>query len=211
MRRHLQQGLVAVALAGAASVASAQSFTESFDDVAGLGAAGWAQVSNGSAAGDGWFQGNEAIFTAASGAANSYAAANWVSSAGSVSDWLMTPALILPTGGSVDFALRLLGDGYVDTVQVYTSNSGSSTDTASFTLLASYAASSDTSWLYLSLALPAMDGRIAFRYVIADTEVAGNYVGLDSLAVTGVVPEPATALLMGLGAAGLLLRRRQPR
>lgn len=188
--------------------ASAQVLTEGFDDVAGLGAAGWVQLSNGSAAGDGWFQGNDGIFPAAAGAANSYAAANWVSSTGSVSDWLMTPALSLPAGGMVDFSLRLLGEGFLDTVQVYTSNSGGGTDTASFTLLGSYAASSDTSWLSLSLALPAMDGRIGFRYVIGDTELQGNYAGLDSLSVTAAIPEPATALLMALGGAALLLRRR---
>lgn len=208
MGMSLKRVAAAVLVAGASMAASAQALNEGFDDVAGLGAAGWVQLSNGSAAGDGWFQGNEGIFPAAAGAANSYAAANWVSSAGSVSDWLMTPALNLPLGGTVDFSLRLLGEGYLDTVQVYTSNSGAGTDPAAFTLLASYGARADTSWLSLTLALPAMDGRIAFRYLIGDTEIDGNYVGLDSLSVTGVVPEPASALLLALGGAALLLRRR---
>ncbi len=197
----------AVALLSASSMAaSAQVLTEGFDDVASLTGAGWVQFSNGTAAGDGWFQGNDGIFSAAAGAANSYAAANWVSSAGSVSDWLMTPVLSLPGGGGVSFSLRLLGDGFLDTVEVYTSNAGAGTDTASFTLVGSYAASADTSWLTLSLALPVMDGRIGFRYVVADTATAGNYVGLDSVTV---VPEPATWALLGVGAAVVLRARRR--
>jgi hypothetical protein len=149
VHKTFQRGVAAVVLAGSASMASAQVFSEGFDDVA---------------------------------------------------------ALV-----SADFALRLLGGGYLDTAQVYASNSGASTVPASFSLLASYAARSDTGWLNLSLTLPAMDGRIGFRYVVADTEAAGNDVGLDSLAMTGVVPEPASALSLAPGAAGLLLRRRAER
>jgi hypothetical protein len=102
VHKTFQRGVATVVLAGSASMAAARAFSEGFDDVAALGSAGWALVSNGTAAGDGWFQGNEAIFAAASGADNSYAAANVVSSSGSVSDWLMTPALSLPAGGSAD-------------------------------------------------------------------------------------------------------------
>jgi hypothetical protein len=204
----LKRWMAAALVSVAASTASAQVLTEGFEDVGALGAAGWVQISNGSVAGDGWFQGNDGIFDAADGPTNSYAAANWVSSSGSISDWLMSPVLALPGGGAVDFALRLLGEGFLDRVEIYTSNAGASTDTASFTLLASYGARNDTNWLSLSLALPAMDGRIGFRYVVANTETAGNYVGLDSVSV---VPEPASALLMALGGAALLWRRRAAR
>ncbi len=193
-------------LSCASMAASAQVLTEGFDDVASLTAAGWVQLSNGTAPGDGWFQGNAGIFTAESGAPDSYAAANWVGSTGSVSDWLMTPVLNLPEGGSIDLALRLLGEGFLDRVQVYASNAGASSDPASFTLLASYGARADTQWLALTLALPAMEGRIGFRYVIGDTGVEGNYVGIDSVSV---VPEPAAWALMGLGTALVLGARRR--
>lgn len=200
--------LCAAVVAGASVSAQANVLSESFDDVAGLAAAGWVQVSNGSGAADGWFQGNSGIFAAASGAPNSYAAANWVGSASSISDWLMTPVLGVVGGGSLSFQLRLLGEGFLDTVQVYSSNSGASTDPASFSLLASYAGSSDSGWLNLSLALSDFNGRLAFRYVVGDTQIDGNYVGLDSVTV---VPEPMSAAMLGLGLAAVLVARRRRR
>ena len=51
------------------------------------------------------------------------------------------------------------------------------------------------------------EGRICFRYVVDDVSLAGNYIGIDSVSITAV-PEPSTYLLMGLGVAALLLRRR---
>ena len=52
------------------------------------------------------------------------------------------------------------------------------------------------------------EGRIAFRYVVDNVSTAGNYLGLDDVVITSAIPEPATYLLMGLGVAGLMLRRR---
>jgi hypothetical protein len=45
---------------------------EGFSNVGGL--SGWTQVNNSTPAGDGWFQGNSAVFGAQSGAGDSYAA-----------------------------------------------------------------------------------------------------------------------------------------
>ncbi len=198
--------LCAAAVAGVSVSAQAQLLSEGFDNVAGLAGQGWAFVSNGAGAGDGWFQGNPGIFAAAVGAPEAYAAANWVASASSISDWLMTPVLNVSGGGSVSFQLRLLGDGFLDTVQVYGSNSGASTDPANFSLLASYANSTDTGWVSQSLALADFNGRLAFRYVVADTAIDGNYAGLDSVTV---VPEPGALGLMALGLAAALAARRR--
>jgi len=198
--------LCVAAMAGALASAQAQLLSEGFENVAGLAGQGWALVSNGAGTGDGWFQGNPGIFAAAAGAPDAYAAANWVGSATSISDWLMTPVLSVSGGGSLSFQLRLLGDGFLDTVEVYGSNSGASTDTGNFSLLATFAASADTGWASQTVALSDFNGRLAFRYLVADTAVAGNYVGLDSVTV---VPEPAALGLMGLGLAAVLAARRR--
>lgn len=198
-------------VAGAAASAHAGAvLSENFDNVGGLGAAGWAQVASGSGAGSGWFQGNSGIFPAASGAANSYAAANFVDTGGSIADWLMTPVLSLADGMAMQFMLRLLGDGFIDTVDVYLSTSGGSTATGDFTRLATFSSATDTGWTAQSVAIigagAAASGRLAFRYFVADTRVDGNYAGIDSLSV---IPEPASLALVSLALAGAFAARRR--
>ena len=197
-------------VAGAAASANAGTvLTENFDNVAGLGAAGWAQANSG-AAGSGWYQGNSGIFPAASGAANSYIAANFVDTVTSIADWLMTPVLSLSDGMAVEFMLRLLGDGFLDTVDLYVSTSGGSTAIGDFTRLATFSSSTDTGWTAQSVAVSGVgsgvSGRLAFRYFVANTATDGNYAGIDSLSV---VPEPASLALVSLALAGVFAARRR--
>src|SRR6478609_2463871 len=53
--------------------------SEGFNNVASLGAAGWVFTNASTPVGQSWFQGNSGIFAAQSGAATSYAAANFLS------------------------------------------------------------------------------------------------------------------------------------
>ena len=197
--------------------------TENFDNVGSLAGSGWVQTNNSTAGGlTGWFQGTSA-FPAAAGAPDSYIAANFDNApfGGAISNWLMTPVLTFGNGTSFNFALRLLGEGFLDTVQVYYSTSGNSSNvgsttssTGDFTLLQTFSASADTGWLAESVLVNGLsgsaNGRFAFRYVVDDTSVNGDFVGIDSASVVTSVPEPESWALMagGLAALGWARRRR---
>jgi hypothetical protein len=84
-------------------------------------------------------------------------------------------------------------------VEVYLGSNGASTDVGrDYTLLAAYeptATPAGSSNHYCSgLAAPA-SGRLAFRYVVDDTSLNGDYIGIDSVSVTAI-PEPATVALV---------------
>jgi len=188
---------------------------EGFNDISTLGSSGWYLVNNSSPAGQtGWFQSN--LLGAAAGPADSAIAANFLnaSAGGAISNWLITPELAMANGNSLNFSLRLLGDSYLDTVQVYYSLAGAShnvgstsNSTGDFVLLGSYSADTDTGWtsnvLTLSGLSGAGSGRFAFRYLVDNTDLAGDQIAIDSVSVSAV-PEPSAAilLLIGLGVLG---------
>ena len=217
--------LAGVALVSAGAGAHAITvLSEGFNNIATLPAAGWVQTNNSTAPlGNSWFQGNSGIFPASSGAADSYIAANYLSTgnaAGAVSNWLFTPVLSLDVTSELSFTVRNAGDGFIDRLEVRLSTSGSSTNVGSTTtsvgdfstLIGVYQASSASPWISLTYPLYSLttpvNGRLAFRYVVGSVATAGNYLGVDDVLVTSAVPEPAAYMLMALGVAGLLLRRR---
>lgn len=199
--------------APAAQAEGVEVLNEGFGNVGGL--SGWAQVNNSlPAAGDGWFQGNTAIFSAQAGAADAYAAANFLGAAngmGTVDNWLITPTLNLSGITVLNFATRYSADpGFNDLLEVRFS-SGPSLDPAGFTtILATVGGNADypTDWQQFSATLDASGtGRFAFRYHgPADTL---SYVGLDSVSVVTAVPEPSAWAMLGAGLGLLGLRRRQ--
>ena len=103
----------------AAQAAGVELLNEGFGNVNGL--SGWTQVNNSAPPGSGWFQGNAALFPARSGAADSYAAVNFLGAdngIGTVDNWLITPALDLSGATTLRFfTLNYVG---LDTVSVVT-------------------------------------------------------------------------------------------
>jgi hypothetical protein len=182
---------------------------EGFNDVRTLPVSGWVLINNSSPPGStDWFQGDPAVFPAAAGPAESYIAANFNNAAygGEVSNWLLTPEVALFNGESLNFSLRLLGDGLLDRVEVYFSDDGASADISHFSLLTAFESDTDTGWqqraaLVNGLAAPA-SGRFAFRYVVDDTSLNGNYIGIDSVSINALA-EPSSVALVLLGAIAL--------
>lgn len=202
-------------LAMATGVASAQTYSEGFESVAALPAAGWLQVNNGAPPGNPWFQGNTGIFPALAGSPDSYVGANFQSSAfGAIDNWLMSPVLLINPASVLSFATRSAGnEGFADVLEVLFSAGGGSA-LGAFTSLGTIGLASayPASWTAFSLALPDVaSGRFAFRQL--GTRDTAEYLGIDSVQVTFAVvpiPEPETWALMGAGLAALTFigRRR---
>lgn len=214
--------LLAALVWAVAAQAAPSTLSENFDDVSALAASGWTLVNNSSApVGLDWDQGDPDVFASQAGAPNSFAAATFQSTGlfnGGVSNWLITPVLTLDSTSQLSFFVRNGGSGYFDNLEVRLSTNGASADVGNtttsvgdFSLLGSYTSDVAADWVQLNYGLTGLaaptDVRLAFRYLVDDISVNGNYLGIDSVSV-GAVPEPAAYLLMGLGVAGLLLRRR---
>ena len=186
-------------------------FTENFDDVRNL--PGFVQVNVSTPVGGGFFQGNDGLFAAHSGAANSYIAANFLSAAtetGFIDSYLISPTLTLNSASVLSFFTRTTEPGFGDKLEVRFS-SGSGTDLSGFTTLLTTvggdSAFPDNGFQQFIASLPVTGtGRFAFRYT-GEASVA-NYIGIDTVSVTAV-PEPSTYAMMGLGLAALALVRRR--
>jgi hypothetical protein len=205
---------------------------ENFDDVATLPGAGWVETNNSSPLGESaWFQGNSGIFPAQSGAANAYIAANFLNAgaAGNVSNWLLLPELLLdPTLALLFYTRTEELSFFPDRLEVRLSTNGGSSDVGGTdasvgdftTLLLTINPTLDvggypTEWTQFTVNLNGVlggptSGRLAFRYFVTNTDENGNYIGIDTVRVA-TVPEPGTAGLLLLGAAGCCFARRRIR
>jgi hypothetical protein len=202
----------------AAHAAGVEVLNEGFADVAGLG--GWVQVNNSIPPGSAWFQGNAGLFPAQAGAADSYAAANFLGAgngSGSVDNWLITPVLDLNGLTTLSFYTRRAADaGFSDLLEVRFS-AGAGTDVDGFTALlatvgggADFPADFPADWQQFTSSFTQLgSGRFAFHYLGPSDSL--NYIGLDTVSVVTAVPEPANWLMLALGAGMLapLARRGQ--
>ena len=145
MKKTIFKGILAAAIFAVVpfTKATAQSFTEGFDNITTLAGSGWFTQNNSSPVGAlSWFQGTPTTatptpgpFNAYTGAVNSYIAVNFNStgSTGTISNWLLTPNRTFRNGDVITFYTRkpFIGAGqtdYPDRLEVRMSTNGASTN-----------------------------------------------------------------------------------
>ncbi|XSG75234.1 choice-of-anchor J domain-containing protein [Herpetosiphon llansteffanensis] len=207
---------------------------ENFDSFAGALADGWVivnasePINSDTTDHDRWKQGrsNGINMNAHSGAANSFAGSSWQASNidedAIVSNWLLTPPLVLENGKTVSFWTRSLGCiSDPDRLDIRYSLAGTSTNVASgnntgnfSNLIARINPNQETGhdadgsdgypcndWAEFTYTITGVNqptvGRIGFRHYIVDTSDNGQYIGIDDFSYSGNVsggdtPTPIT-------------------
>ena len=177
---------------------------EGFDDVSALGGTGWVIFNSSSPLGStSWFQGNALIFPAQSGPADSYVAANFLAAGagGNVDLWLVTPQVTSTVIALLKFQTRTTTSPATapDRLQILYNPNGSSLSQAEFIQVGAINQALDVlgypaDWTPFEVAAQGSNsGRFAFRYAVPNTNVNGDYIGIDSVEIVDIdVPEPST-------------------
>lgn len=218
--------LIGLALCLSLAPLAVADLAEGFDDITLLPGAGWVQNNLSSPIGTtGWFQGNLTVFAQHSGTGYLGANYNNGASVATISNWMLTPALTLYNGATVSFYTRCpAASSWPDRLEFRMSTNGASTNVGTtatsvgdFTnLLISVnpnlvVGGYPETWTQYTATITGLSGptqgRLAFRYFVTNGGPSGansNYIGIDTF--NYVIPEPASLVLLALGA--LTLRRR---
>ncbi|MGI8951815.1 MAG: choice-of-anchor J domain-containing protein [Chitinophagaceae bacterium] len=165
----------------------------------------WVIINHSEPVGVSWFKGHPNAFPAHSGMDSAYIAADFTSTAGdtgTISNWLITPVLLLQNGAVLKFWTSTIpGSPYPDRLEVRLSTADTSTNIGDSafsvgdfsTLLTSINPGLDSAaypeqWTEfidtISGVKEGATGRIAFRYFVTDGGAKGvnsNYVGIDDV------------------------------
>jgi hypothetical protein len=213
-----------LAVLGASSQAQVM-LSENFDNLANMvNNFGWTIDNRSAPLGTtAWFQGNTNIFPGQSGG---YAAANFnsASNVGTISTWLITPALLVDNGVQISFWTRTVNSPiFPDRLELRMSTTGNDlgsgpNDVGDFsTLLLSVnpdltVTGYPETWTQYSVTLSGLSGptpaKFAFRYYVTNGGPAGSnsdYIGIDTLLIQ--VPEPGTLAGIAFGLAAIARRR----
>lgn len=218
--------LALILLSTSLEVSAGLVLSEGFDDISTLfTAGGWVQKNNTASLSPTlpeWFQGNSGIFQSQAGAPDAYIANNFLSAdlGPNISHWLFSPVLTLGNNDTIEFYTRTTTDSlFADRLELRLSTNGASTDVGVTdtsvgdftTLLLTINPALDPGgypddWALFSVTLSGLggpfSGRFAFRYNVPDASTNADYIGIDTVLVTSVVPEPP---VLALGAFGLVL------
>lgn len=182
--------------------------SESFTDISTL--AGWTLTNQSAPVGtSGWFQGNNTVFSAQSGAATAYIGANFnnTAGAGTISNWLITPQVMVKDGDVLKFWTQTSYDpDFADNLQVRSSTGATFTSPTSGTGLGSFTTllleinptlsnapgAYPDPWKEYTITISGVSGtpvamNFAFRYFVTDAGPAGNnsnYMGIDTFSLT---------------------------
>ena len=197
--------------------------TQSFTNTSSVftGTNSWIRTNNSQPQGvNSWLIGNPAIFNAYSGADSSYVEANFNATTGNsgiISDWLITPTLLLSNGGVIQFATRTAAPTtptvYPDRLELYMNTStvssvgNTASSTGNFTnLLLSINPSLTptgypTSWTVYTATVSGLTntvtGRFGFRYYVTAAGPNGtnsNYIGIDEVSYALPCPNPTISI-----------------
>jgi hypothetical protein len=188
---------------------------EDFADINNL--PGWFRQNNSVPVGlTNWFQGNSTVFPAQAGAPTAYIGANFNNTTGAntISNWLLTPPVMLSNGSTLTFWTRKIASIFPDRLQVRMSTAGTSTNVGTgptgigdFTDLLldinptyqpdpAYPVVWTQFTITISNVPTPTQGRLAFRYFVENGGPNGansDYIGIDSVVYTQIIQATTAA------------------